>query len=613
MTALARRLQHAAYGGPEVLELADVPLPEPGPGQVRVRIHAAGANALDSKKRRGLFAPGQEAPAEPQTLGLEMAGVIDALGPGVTQWSTGRPVLGRTAQPDAVATHALADADNIVAKPDVLTFEQAAALPVATETAYRTLRELGVAAGQTLLVHAAAGGVGLMAVQLARALGATVIGTAGEANHPFLRDLGATPVTYGDGLAERIRAAAPQGIDAVLDASGRGVLPLSVELTGNPDKVLTIADLDAARHGVRFSREMLPVPRVMDNVLPLVEDGRLHLPVEAVFPLEKAADAYRRLDDGHVRGKIVLSTRTPLDPAARALLDMATQPGAPQPHELSAPEARAALDGMWARLGGEPAEVARTEDAVAGGVPVKLYWPEGEGPHPVLIWIHGGGWVLGSAAASDATARDLSGLAGYLVVSVDYRLAPEHPFPAAVEDVMAVARWVSGEIGALGGDTTRMAVGGDSAGGNLSAVLANALPGTFAFQALVYPATDLTHPFPSYEENGEGLMLTKDALAWFQGHYLGEDVDPKDPRVSPLYADAATLAAAPPALVITAGYDPLRDEGEAYAQRLRDAGVAVEQVRHEGQIHGFFSMPAAIPEAREAIERVVSALRRIRA
>ncbi|MER0481023.1 alcohol dehydrogenase catalytic domain-containing protein [Streptomyces sp. Edi2] len=132
----ARRLQHAAYGGPEVLELAEVPLPEPGPGQVRVRVHAAGVNALDSKKRRGLFAPGQEAPAEPQTLGLEMAGVIDALGPGVTQWKTGLPVLGLTAQPDALATHALADADNLVAKPDALTFEQAAALPVATETAY---------------------------------------------------------------------------------------------------------------------------------------------------------------------------------------------------------------------------------------------------------------------------------------------------------------------------------------------------------------------------------------------------------------------------------------------------------------------------------------------
>ncbi|GGV01608.1 hypothetical protein GCM10010211_81120 [Streptomyces albospinus] len=169
---------------------------------------------------------------------------------------------------------------------------------------------------------------------------------------------------------------------------------------------------------------------------------------------------------------------------------------------------------------------------------------------------------------------------------------------------------MSREIGALGGDTTRMAVGGDSAGGNLSAVLANELPGTFALQALMYPATDLTHPFPPYEENGEGLLLTKDALTWFQGHYLdGTGADLKDPRVSPLYAETATLAAAPAALVITAGYDPLRDEGEAYAQRLRDAGVAVEHVNYDGQVYLFFSMPAAIPDARDATERVAAALR----
>ncbi|MBO0654480.1 NADP-dependent oxidoreductase [Streptomyces triculaminicus] len=309
MTAsIARRLQHAVYGGPEVLELAELPLPEPGPGQVRVRIHAAGVNGLDSKMRQGLFAPGQAAPAEPASLGIEMAGVIDALGPGVSEWSIGRAVLGRTAALDAVATHALAPADAIVAKPDALTFEQAAALPIATETAYRTLRQLGLRAGQTLLVHAAAGGVGLMAVQLARTWGATVIGTASEANHAFLREIGATPVTYGDGLAERVRAVAPRGVDAVLDGSGRGVLPLSIELTGNPAKVITIADLDSARHGVHFSTEALPIPHVMAEALPLIESGRIRMPVEAVFPLEKAPDAYRRLDLGHLRGKIVITT-----------------------------------------------------------------------------------------------------------------------------------------------------------------------------------------------------------------------------------------------------------------------------------------------------------------
>jgi acetyl esterase len=298
-----------------------------------------------------------------------------------------------------------------------------------------------------------------------------------------------------------------------------------------------------------------------------------------------------------------------IDPSAQAVLDMLQQPGVPPLNELPVPDARDAYAGLSA-LAGEPAPVARTQDAVAGGVPVKLYWPEGDGPHPVLIWIHGGGWTLGSAAESDATARDLCRLAGCLVVNVDYRLAPEHPFPAAVQDVTAVAKWVSTEIGALGGDPARMAVGGDSAGGNLSAVLAHELPGTFALQLLVYPATDLAQPHPSIEENGEGLLLTKAAMTWFNDHYLSGGTDPRDPRVSPLYADAATMAASPPALVFTGEYDPLRDEGEAYADRLREAGVAVEHVRYEGQIHAFFAMPAVIPAAREAMDHAASALRR---
>ncbi|KAB2352321.1 alpha/beta hydrolase [Actinomadura rudentiformis] len=298
-----------------------------------------------------------------------------------------------------------------------------------------------------------------------------------------------------------------------------------------------------------------------------------------------------------------------IDPSAQAVLDMLQQPGVPPLNELPVPDAREAYAGLSA-LAGEPAPVARTQDAVANEVPVKLYWPEGDGPHPVMIWIHGGGWVLGSAAASDATARDLCRHAGCLVVNVDYRLAPEHPFPAAVEDVIAVAKWVSTEIEALGGDPTRMAVGGDSAGGTLSAVLAQELPGAFALQILVYPATDLAQPHPSIEENGEGLLLTKAAMTWFTDQYLSGGADPRDPRISPLYADAATMAAAPPALVFTAEYDPLRDEGEAYAERLREAGVAVEYVRYDGQIHGFFAMPAVIPAAKDAMERAASALRR---
>jgi acetyl esterase len=298
-----------------------------------------------------------------------------------------------------------------------------------------------------------------------------------------------------------------------------------------------------------------------------------------------------------------------VDAAAQAVLNMVMQPGVPALNELPAPAAREAY-AQLAALAGEPAPVARTQDTTADGVPVRLYWPEGDGLHPVLIWIHGGGWVVGSAAVSDATARDLYRRAGCLVVNVDYRLAPEHPFPAALEDVTTVAKWVSAEIASFGGDAGRMAVGGDSAGGTLSAVLAHELPGTFDLQVLVYPATDLTNSYASIEENGDGLLLTKDAIAWFQGHYLSGGADPRDCRVSPIYTDAATMAAAPPALVITAEYDPLRDEGEAYANRLREAGVAVDHVRYDGQIHAFFAMPGAIPAARDAMIRVAAALRR---
>ncbi|WP_433463523.1 alpha/beta hydrolase [Spirillospora sp. CA-128828] len=297
-----------------------------------------------------------------------------------------------------------------------------------------------------------------------------------------------------------------------------------------------------------------------------------------------------------------------LDPAARAVLDMIQAPGVPPLNELPVPDAREAY-AQLSDLAGEPPQVARTEDASADGVPVSLYWPDGDGPHPVLIWIHGGGWVLGSAAASDTTARELCQRAGCLVVNVDYRLAPEHPFPAAVEDVITTAKWVSANIDSLSGDPSKMAVGGDSAGGTLSAVLAAQLPEIFALQVLVYPATDLTGSHPSIQENGEGLLLTKAAIDWFTGHYLRSGADPRDPRVSPLYTDAATLAAAPPALVITAGNDPLRDEGEAYANRLREAGVTVEHVRYADQIHAFFVMPAAIPAAKDALQRTASALR----
>ncbi|HKT03304.1 MAG TPA: alpha/beta hydrolase [Rugosimonospora sp.] len=296
----------------------------------------------------------------------------------------------------------------------------------------------------------------------------------------------------------------------------------------------------------------------------------------------------------------------PLDPAAAAVLGILTAPGVPPLNELPVPDARAAYDQL-AGFAGEPAPVARTRDTSAGGVPVTLYWPEGDGPYPVLIWLHGGGWVLGSRAGYDALARDLCTRARCLVVSAGYRLAPEHPFPAAVHDVLSVAAWVATEIGSLGGDPTRLAVAGDSAGANLGAVLANQLPGALRLQVLIYPATDLTMSYPSVAGNGDGYLLTKAAMTWFTTQYL-DGHDPRDPRASPLYEAADTLAGAPPALVVTAEFDPLRDEGEAYADRLRAAGVRVTHTRYDGMIHGFYALRGMIPAAAQALDQVSAAL-----
>jgi len=301
----------------------------------------------------------------------------------------------------------------------------------------------------------------------------------------------------------------------------------------------------------------------------------------------------------------------PIDPSAQAVLDILTAPGVPPLDEMPPAAAREAYDGL-AAFAGEPAAVARTQDLEADGVPVRLYWPEGagEGPHPVLLWIHGGGFVMGSIEGYDAEARALCSRTGCLVVSVGYRLAPEHPYPAQVDDTVTVANWVHAHIARHGGDPGRMVVAGDSAGGTLSAVLGHQLHGMFRLQVLLYPMTDLTMSQPSIDENAEGYLLTRNACDYFRSQYLGEYADYKDPLASPLFAEETQLAGAPPALVITAELDPLRDEGEAYAARLQEAGVPVDLVRFDGMIHAFFAFGAMIPAAGEALDLVTAAVRK---
>ncbi|GIG71202.1 oxidoreductase [Phytomonospora endophytica] len=289
------------FGGPEVLEIVDVPDPRPGPGQVRIAVRAAGVNASDWKKRAGLMDP-----ELPQTLGHEAAGVVDELGAGVTGVAVGDRVFGFTAEPAAQAE--LAVLAHYAPVPPALDFATAASLPAAVETATRALDRLGVGEGDTLLVNGASGSVGGAAVQLAVARGARVIGTGSAPNHEHLRSLGAEPVAYGEGLTARVRALAPDGVDAALDVAGSGVLPELIALAGGTERVVTIADFAGAEaHGVTFSRgDDGRVLHALDEIGGLVESGRFTPPDVRTFPLTEVAEAQRLGENGPVRGKIVL-------------------------------------------------------------------------------------------------------------------------------------------------------------------------------------------------------------------------------------------------------------------------------------------------------------------
>ena len=290
------------FGGPGVLHVADRELPEPGAGQVRVRVRAAGVNGIDATTRS--VAAQQMFPTQlPAVLGLEIAGTVDAVGPGVEGLAAGDDVLG-FADGGGYAEYALAT--TVAPKPAGLGWAEAAALPVAAETALRVLRLLEVTQGDTLLIHGAAGGVGTVAVQLAVARGAIVIGTASEANHDHLRELGATPVLYGEGLVDRVRAAAPDGVDAVFDAAGRGALPDSIELRGGTSRIVTIADPSAFGLGIPFSGEAARDAGDLAEVARQAGDGRLRVAVAETYPLEEAPAAHEAVATGHGRGKVVL-------------------------------------------------------------------------------------------------------------------------------------------------------------------------------------------------------------------------------------------------------------------------------------------------------------------
>jgi acetyl esterase len=302
-----------------------------------------------------------------------------------------------------------------------------------------------------------------------------------------------------------------------------------------------------------------------------------------------------------------------LDPQVKTMLDQLNSLGAPPMHTLPVAEARLFAAGLAAM--GLPSEpVAVVDDAKittpAGELAVRVYRPEGEGLRPALVYLHGSGWIYGDLEMSDTLCRRLARVSGCVVVAPDYRLAPEHPYPAALDDVAATLDWVMSEATTLGIDAGRLASGGESAGGNLAAAAALRARDrggpALAFPLLVCPVLDAGLDTASMDEFADGYLLTRDSMAWLWGLYLTDAAQGAEPYASPLRA--ASLAGLPPALIVTAGYDPLRDEAEAYGARLEQAGVAADVRRSGGMIHGFFPLAGVIDAAPVAIDETARAL-----
>ncbi len=307
-----------------------------------------------------------------------------------------------------------------------------------------------------------------------------------------------------------------------------------------------------------------------------------------------------------------------LDSQVAFVLDLVVKSGRPAYHTLSPKEARQLFRETRPASTPVPPAIGEVRSASAEGprgpIPLRVYRPAGVADVtrlPALVFFHGGGWVIGDLDTHDTLCRQLTAEAGISVVSVDYRLAPEHKFPAAADDAWAAIRWVAAHAAELGVDGARLAVGGDSAGGNLAAVVAlmarDAGGPALALQALLYPVTDVAAESRSYADLADGYLLTREGMRWFIAHYLDRAAEGGDWRASPLRA--TSLAGVAPALVVTAGFDPLRDEGDAYAARLREAGVSVDHVCFGGMIHGFVPMGKLIETGNRAVTLIAGSLR----
>lgn len=305
----------------------------------------------------------------------------------------------------------------------------------------------------------------------------------------------------------------------------------------------------------------------------------------------------------------------PLDEQAEAFLRQLDEAGGPPLNEMTPAEAREALAATVEETAGDPEPVGsitnRTIPGPLGDIPIRVYAPEGAGLFPALVYFHGGGWVAGDLEMVDPLCTKLTRRAGAVVVSVDYRLAPEHKFPAPLTDCYSATQWVSDNAAELNVDPRRIAVGGDSSGGNLAAAVSvvarNSGTPDLAFQLLFYPVTNLDYETNSYRANGTGYFLTTDMMRWFWDHYLESEDIGRDMRASPLLVEDAS--GLPPTFVVTAEFDPLRDEGEAYAELLREAGNDVTVKRYDGQIHGFVTRSGIMDKGKQAIEDAATQMR----
>ncbi|WP_382304128.1 NADP-dependent oxidoreductase [Herbiconiux sp. UC225_62] len=304
---MARAVRFDRYGGAEVLRVVEVARPEPGPGEVRVEVVAASINPGEAAIRRGLF--DAVFPATfPSGQGSDFAGRVTARGAGVQGIGLGEEVIGFSDDRSSQATEVVVPAANVVPKPATVTWEEAATLYVAGTTAFAAVRAVGADLGDVVVVAGASGGVGIFAAQLARHAGATVVGTARDEEHDFLRSLEIIPVSYGDGGAERIRAVVPEGVDAFIDTHGSGNVALAIELGVSPDRIDTIADFAAVKqYGVKFEGNAAGGgAQTLSELAALIVEGDLRIPIDTIYPLERVAEAYDHLEKQHVRGKIVL-------------------------------------------------------------------------------------------------------------------------------------------------------------------------------------------------------------------------------------------------------------------------------------------------------------------